>query len=67
MNLNLPRAQIERLCAKHNAAISAIETLPSGGTRVVLMNISDANVVRDACSKKLIIGAVVRTAFARNS
>ena len=66
LNLNLSQAQIEQLCSKHDAAISAIEPLPGGGTRVVLMNISDADVVRRACSRKLITGDVPRTPFFRH-
>ncbi|MBB3910515.1 hypothetical protein [Sphingomonas desiccabilis] len=65
LNLNLSKARIEQLCAKHDAAISVIEPLPGGGTRVVLMNISDADVLRQACSGKLLARDVPRTAFFR--
>ncbi len=38
INVTTLRPEVEALCAKHKATISAIESLPNGGgTRVVLM------------------------------
>ncbi len=46
---------------KHDAIISAIETLPSGGTRVVLMNSADAAKIIKAFGSKVLTGNVART------
>jgi hypothetical protein len=48
------------MCAKHNAAISAIEPLRSGGTRVVLKNAVDAAIVKKAYGSKVLTEAVLR-------
>ena len=42
MNVRVTQEQAIAMCAKHNAIISAIESLPSGGTRIVMMNVDDA-------------------------
>ena len=61
MNVNIDQAEVIARCAKHNAAISAIEPLLSGGTRVVLVNADDAAVMRAAFGSKVIDGTVSRT------
>ncbi len=66
MNVSIARADVEALCRKHGASISAIETLHSGGTHVVLKNGDAAETMRKAFGKKLIAGAVVRTPWVRN-
>jgi hypothetical protein len=66
MNVDAARADVIAMCAKHKATISTIEDLMSGGTRVVLMNGTDAAVIRKAFGKKVIAGEVVRTRWVRN-
>lgn len=66
MNVNMAHADVLKLCAKHDAAISSIENLVSGGTHVVFKNITDARTLRAAFGKKLIDGTVSRTRWVRN-
>lgn len=66
MNVNIAQADVVALCRKHDASISAIETLHSGGTHVVLRNGEGADRMRKAFGKKVITGAVVRTPWVRN-
>ena len=61
INLNATEADVVAMCAKHKAAISAIESLVSGGTRVVLKNGDDAAIITKAYGTKVITGPVVRT------
>ena len=42
INLNLSAADVLAMCAKHDAAVSTIEALPHGATRVVLVRAEDA-------------------------
>lgn len=66
INVKTLRPEVEALCAKHKATISAIEALPRGaGTRVVLMNGDDAAVMRRAFGKNVIEGKVEREHWAR--
>ncbi|UAK25928.1 hypothetical protein [Sphingomonas nostoxanthinifaciens] len=60
LNLDATEAQVTRMCAKHNAEISWIETLYSGGTRVVLKNGDAAATVRRAYGAKVLTGPVTR-------
>ncbi|MDJ0278260.1 hypothetical protein QLH51_15785 [Sphingomonas sp. 2R-10] len=66
MNVSIAQADVEALCRKHGASISAIETLHSGGTHVVLKNGDAAETMRKAFGKKVIAGKVVRTPWVRN-
>lgn len=61
INLAMGEKDVRAGCAKHGAAISAIETLQCGGTRVVLMNGSAAETMRKAFGKRVLSGAVQRT------
>ena len=61
LNLDAPKEHVLATCAKHKAAITQIETLVSGGTRVVLQNADDAAVIGRAYRKEIIDGAVTRT------
>ena len=47
-------------CAKMNAAVSAIEALPSGVTRVVLCSGGGAAIVKRQYSKSLVLSVVPR-------
>jgi hypothetical protein len=63
MNVTISSDEVTGLCAKKNIAISAMETLLSGGTRVVFMNIADAETMRSVFGTKLLGGSVTRAAF----
>lgn len=60
LNIDATEDHVAATCAKKHAAISAIETLPSGGTRVVLLNTIDAATIRKAYGAKVIEGTVRR-------
>jgi len=61
INVNASHAYVLTTCRKHGAVISAIEPLPSGGTRVVLMNADATATMRQAFGKRVISGDVRRT------
>lgn len=61
LNVNATEAEVRRACAKHGATVSAIETLASGGTRVVLMNADATATMRNAFGRKVLTGEVRRT------
>ncbi len=61
INVNATKSDVEALCLKHKAPISAIETLASGGTRVVFMNGDDAAAMSRVFGKKVLSGNVERT------
>jgi hypothetical protein len=61
INVNAPQADVVKLCGKHNAAISAIETLVSGGTRVVFNNSDSTATMTRVFGRKVLTGAVTRT------
>jgi hypothetical protein len=59
--VNLSTAEVVALCAKRDAAISVVEPLQSGGTRVVLKNSDDAAMMGRVFAGKLLSGLIVRT------
>lgn len=61
INVNATKDHVIATCAKRKVAISAIETLQSGGTRVVMNNADDTAVIAKAYGRKVITGAVSRT------
>lgn len=61
LNVSARQAAVRVSAAKHAAPISAIETILSGGTRVVFMNIADAERMRHVFRNRMLTGAVVRT------
>lgn len=61
INLSMEEKAVRAACAKHGATISAIESLASGGTRVVLMSGDAADTMRGALRKQVLAGAVTRT------
>lgn len=63
ININADEDHVTATCVKLKAAISAIETLDSGGVRVVLNNSEDAAKVRKAYGTKVITGEVMRTMY----
>ncbi len=66
MNVTLDQKTVRSHAERHKAPISAIETILSGGTRVVFMNMPDAERMRGVFSARLIKGDVVRTRWVRN-
>ena len=54
ININLPAADVVAMCRKHKAAVSAMEALPNGATRVVLVNGDGAAAMRKACRATLL-------------
>jgi hypothetical protein len=65
MNLTLPEADVVAQCHTHGISISAIETLPSGGTHMVTTTSEGAEIARHKFKKVLIAGHVRRFAFYR--
>jgi len=63
MNLKMPQAEVTALCASAKVVISAIETLPSGGTHLVCATGEGAEEMRKRFKKVLIEGRVKRFAF----
>lgn len=61
ININAAQADVSTQCRRKGIPISAIETLASGGTRVVFMNAIDAATMRQAFGRKVLTGAVSRT------
>ena len=66
MNVTATKTEVTAMCAKHAVGISAIETLLSGGTRVVLDNGDDADTIRHAFRTRIISGPVKRSLWVRN-
>ena len=65
MNLALSESEVTTLCTAAGISVSAIEPLPSGGTRVVLMNSADAAKIIKAFGSKVLTGTVARTHWMR--
>ncbi|MGL3820582.1 hypothetical protein [Sphingopyxis sp. R3-92] len=65
MNVTLPESDVTKSCKTAGVAISAIEPLPSGGTRLVCVTLDDADKMRKRLKKNLIDGAVTRYRFYR--
>ena len=61
LNLNAPQEHVLATCAKQKVAITQIETLVSGGTRIVLRTGDDAATIGRIYKDKVIAGAVRRT------
>lgn len=61
IDLTMDEKDVRAGCTKHGATISAIETLQSSGTRVVLMSGAAAETMRKAFGNRVLSGAVRRT------
>ena len=61
INIASPRDEVEQTCAKHDAGISSIETLPGGCTRLVLQSADAAAIIRRAYGAKVITTDLART------
>ncbi len=60
INLKLAQEDVVARCAKEKVGISAIEKIPSGGTRLVCMSATDADRLRTKLKSHLIKGDIVR-------
>jgi len=60
INVRAAKEHVVATCAKRKIAISAIETLQSGGTRVVMNSAADTAIIARAYGSKVIAGAVTR-------
>ena len=63
LNLSLTTAQVDDQCRKHGVAISALEALPDGGTRLVCMSNYGAAQIRFKLKDHIIEGDVRRERF----
>ena len=63
MNIKLPEPEVRAICDNLSISVSAIETLPSGGTHLVCTTIEGADDARTKFKKSLIEGKVKRFAF----
>jgi hypothetical protein len=63
MNVSLPEAQVQTMCETAKVRISAIETLPDGGTHLVCVTSEGADEMRHRLRKSIITGRVQRFAF----
>lgn len=61
VSVNATVPALQALCKTESIRISTIEPLPSGGSRVVLLDPRDADRIRSLMRTKLITGAVVRS------
>ena len=64
INVSGTEAEVRAECIKHDLPISAIETLLSGGTRVVMMDGDAAAKMRKVFKKQILTGPVNRLAWA---
>jgi hypothetical protein len=63
ININASEQDVIAQSKAHGISVSAIEELPSGGTRVVLTSMADATAMRLVFATRLIDGPVDRTPF----
>ena len=63
MNLSIAEAAVTESCRKAGVSISAIETLPSGGTHLVCTTAQGAEEMRHLLKRHVIAGRVKRFAF----
>ena len=54
VNVSAPPEAVQQLCQKKDIAVSAIEPLADGGTRVVLTTMDGAETIREAFKAKLL-------------
>jgi len=64
-NLNMSEADVVKHCADKSIAISVLEALPGGGTRLVTMNGHGAAQIQAKLKTKIIDGVVRREQFVR--
>jgi hypothetical protein len=61
LNLDAPKEHVLDTCAKHKLIVTQIETLVSGGTRVVMKTGDGAATLARAYRKQVIEGPIRRT------
>lgn len=60
MQLAMSEQEVLALCASKKVAVSAIEPLPGGGTRLVCCSSTGADTIRHKAKSKIIIAEQVR-------
>ncbi|MBC2667810.1 hypothetical protein ACFOON_01165 [Novosphingobium piscinae] len=65
MNIALPEQKVRDMCQRGGVTISAIETLPDGGTHLVCLTSEGAEEMRTKLGNHLIAHRVKRFAFYR--
>jgi hypothetical protein len=63
LNLNLEEGVVAIRCLSEKVGVSAIESLPGGGTRLVCMSNDGAALIRKKLKAYLIAGDVTRERF----
>lgn len=63
IHLSLDEGAVATRCLSEKVGISAIESLPAGGTRLVCMSGEGAELIRRKLKKHLIDGDVTRERF----
>jgi len=63
LHLTLEEGEVVSRCLSANVGISAIESLPSGGTRLVCMSTDGAAELKRKLKSYLVAGGVTRSAF----
>lgn len=61
INLTVPHDSVTTACRQLKVGISAIESLPSGGTRVVMDTSEGAEALRVKLKTKIVKGQVTRS------
>jgi hypothetical protein len=63
LHVGLDEGEVVSRCLAANVGISAIETLPSGGTRLICMSSDGAATMRKKLKSQLILGPVTRELY----
>lgn len=63
LHLQLDESEVEAKCLAAKVGISAIESLPGGGTRLICMSADGAELMRKKLKSKLIGGSVTREPY----
>jgi len=61
--LNLSEGSVVAHCLAQKVGISAVESLPEGGTRLVCMSVAGADRIRAKLKRNLLKGEVAREKF----
>ncbi len=62
INLQMTETEARQQCATRSIGVSAIESLPDGGVRLVCMSVEGAALLRRRLKSSIIDGTVRRTA-----
>jgi hypothetical protein len=63
LHLSLTESEAVARCLTEKVGVSAIESLPAGGVRLVCMSVDGAETMRRKLKRQMIDGAVVRERF----